>query len=121
MVRARGAGVPCTSTARRSPESMLEAELFGYEKGAFTGAIKAKAGLFEAANGGTAFLDEIGEIPRATQRPKLLHVLESREVFRMGALKAKTPSTSGSSRRRTRTSGRTSRMERSRARTSIID
>jgi len=70
------------------PESILEGELFGYEKGAFTGAVAAKAGLFESADGGTVFLDEVGEMPLATQA-KLLRVLESGEVMRLGALKPK--------------------------------
>jgi DNA-binding NtrC family response regulator len=67
-------------------ESLLEAELFGYEKGAFTGAVAAKAGLFESAHGGTVFLDELGEMPLSTQA-KLLRVLESGEVTRVGAVK----------------------------------
>jgi two-component system response regulator AtoC len=67
-------------------ESLLEAELFGYERGAFTGATNAKPGLLEAASGGTMFLDEIGELALATQA-KLLRVLESGEVTRVGALK----------------------------------
>jgi two-component system response regulator AtoC len=66
------------------PESVLEGELFGYEKGAFTGAIQARAGLFEAADGGTVFLDEVGELPLATQA-KLLRVFENGEVMRVGA------------------------------------
>ncbi len=68
------------------PEHLLEGELFGYEKGAFTGAAQAKPGLVEAAEGGTLFLDEIGELPLATQA-KLLRVVESREVLRLGSLK----------------------------------
>jgi DNA-binding NtrC family response regulator len=68
------------------PETLLESELFGYEKGAFTGAQGAKAGRFELAQGGTLFLDEIGEIPMATQ-VKLLRVLQEREFERLGASK----------------------------------
>jgi len=70
------------------PESILEAELFGFEKGAFTGAVQAKPGLFEAADGGTVFLDEIGELPPTTQA-KLLRVLEGGEVMRLGSVKPK--------------------------------
>lgn len=69
--------------------SLLEAELFGFERGAFTGATSAKAGLFESANGGTVFLDEVGEMPLETQAA-LLRVLESGEVLRVGALKPTT-------------------------------
>jgi two-component system, NtrC family, response regulator AtoC len=65
--------------------SLLESELFGYEKGAFTGAVGAKSGLFEAADGGTLFLDEIGEVPVDTQA-KLLRVLDSGEVLRLGSV-----------------------------------
>lgn len=66
------------------PESLIEAELFGYEKGAFTGALKAKPGKFELAEGGTIFLDEVGSLPLAAQA-KLLRVLQERELERLGA------------------------------------
>src|SRR5687767_1694697 len=65
------------------PDTLLESELFGHEKGAFTGAAERRLGRFELADEGTLFLDEIGEIPHATQ-VKLLRVLESREVTRVG-------------------------------------
>ena len=65
------------------PETLLEAELFGYERGAFTDARQAKPGLFQTAHGGTLFLDEIGLLPRAVQG-KLLTVLEDRAVRRLG-------------------------------------
>jgi two-component system response regulator AtoC len=80
--RAKGpfVGINCASFS----ESLLEGELFGHEKGAFTGAVQARPGLFEAASGGTIFLDEIGELPLSTQA-KFLRVLEERAVLRIGA------------------------------------
>ncbi len=69
------------------PETLLESELFGYEKGAFTGAVNAKPGRFEMANGGTLFLDEIGDISPATQ-VKLLRVLQERRFERLGGTRS---------------------------------
>lgn len=70
------------------PENLLESELFGYERGAFSGAAQAKPGLLESAEQGTVFLDEVGDIPASVQA-KLLVAIERREVLRLGALKAK--------------------------------
>jgi DNA-binding NtrC family response regulator len=65
------------------PEALVESELFGHEKGAFTGAMERSAGCFEQAHGGTLFLDEIGEMPQSTQ-PKLLRALEDLRIRRLG-------------------------------------
>jgi two-component system, NtrC family, response regulator len=69
------------------PDNLLESELFGYEKGAFTDATEAKAGYFENANGGTLFLDEIAEMPYGVQA-KLLRALQEKEIRRLGSSKA---------------------------------
>jgi transcriptional regulator with GAF, ATPase, and Fis domain len=79
--RASGPFVKINSTA--IPENLLESELFGYEKGAFTGAATSKPGKFELADKGTLFLDEIGDVPPAIQ-VKLLRVLQEREFERLG-------------------------------------
>jgi transcriptional regulator with GAF, ATPase, and Fis domain len=67
-------------------ESLLESELFGHEKGAFTGAVQRKPGLLESAQGGSVFLDEIGELPQRLQ-PKLLQALETREITSLGSVR----------------------------------
>ena len=79
--RASGPFIKINSTA--IPENLLESELFGYEKGAFSGATASKPGKFELADKGTLFLDEIGDVPAATQ-VKLLRVLQEREFERLG-------------------------------------
>lgn len=83
-LRSRGPFIKINSTA--IPENLLESELFGYEKGAFTGAASSKPGKFELADGGTIFLDEIGDVPPSTQ-VKLLRVLQEREFERLGGTK----------------------------------
>ena len=80
---ARGPFVVCNCSAL--VENLLESELFGYVRGAFTGAIQDKAGLFEHADGGTIFMDEIGELS-LTAQAKLLRVLQNRQVQRLGSL-----------------------------------
>ena len=85
--RSKRSGTPwvhlnCTAL----PENLLESELFGYERGAFSGAAQPKPGLLESAAGGTVFLDEVGDLPSALQA-KLLLAIERREVLRLGALK----------------------------------
>ncbi len=79
----RGGGPFVAINAAALPETLIESELFGHEKGAFTGAMERSAGCFEQAQGGTLLLDEIGEMPQSTQ-PKLLRVLEDLRVRRIG-------------------------------------
>ena len=83
--RARAAFVDVNCAA--IPETLLEAEMFGFERGAFTDAKQAKAGLFQAAHGGTIFLDEVGLLPEALQA-KLLKVIEERAVRRLGSTRS---------------------------------
>jgi DNA-binding NtrC family response regulator len=84
--RAKGPLVRINSAAFAEP--LLESELFGHERGAFTGAVSTKLGLLESAHGGTVFLDEVGELPLRLQA-KLLRVIEAREVTRVGGLQAR--------------------------------
>ena len=79
----RGHGPFVAINAAALPETLVESELFGHERGAFTGAVERSAGCFEQAHGGTLFLDEIGEMPQSTQA-KLLRVLEDLRVRRLG-------------------------------------
>lgn len=83
---ARGKGPFIKVNCGAIPETLIDSELFGHEKGAFTGALSAKRGRFERADGGTIFLDEIGELPPQAQT-RLLRVLESRELERIGGTK----------------------------------
>ncbi len=72
------------------PENLIESELFGYQKGAFSGALSNKTGLVAQANGGTLFLDEVGDMPAAMQA-KLLRVLETRSYRPLGQSRSITP------------------------------
>ena len=85
LSRRRGRAFIAVSCAAL-PETLLESEVFGHEKGAFTGAAERRLGRFELADGGTIFLDEVGEMPPATQ-VKLLRVLEDRSFFRVGGVR----------------------------------
>ncbi len=84
MASSRAAGPFVVFDCGAIAPTLAESELFGHEKGAFTGAVSSRPGVFEQAHGGTIFLDELGELPRDLQ-PKLLRVLEKREVKRIGS------------------------------------
>ena len=84
QLSARAAGTFAVVNCAAIPETLLEAELFGYARGAFTGAMKPYAGRIQTAHGGTLFLDEIGEMPMSLQ-PKLLRFLEQKELQRLGS------------------------------------
>ncbi|MGE5237946.1 MAG: sigma-54-dependent transcriptional regulator [Chloroflexota bacterium] len=87
--RGFGAGAPfITINCAALPENLIEAELFGYDRGAFTGAVSTKKGIFEMADGGTLFLDEIGELPLHLQA-KLLSAIEDKKIRRLGSESAR--------------------------------
>jgi DNA-binding NtrC family response regulator len=84
--RLSGRKGPFVATTGQIPATLIESELFGHAKGSFTGAVKDKAGYFEAAQGGTIFLDEMGDVPMPVQ-VKLLRVIQEREIVRIGESK----------------------------------